>query len=133
MEEDPKQRLAKYIENARRFSYEHSNAVEGMFLSAYSIEQALLVVLTYVYQAHIGIIISLFVITAFFTFGLQKLIIEAKNKYLEKRVMGLTKINEQLIDYIGKLEQEKDSVLKNTSPKGLNKTKANKTTGEKND
>ncbi len=137
--------LNKYAERIKQFSYEHSHAVDGMFLFLYSIEQVLLVMLTYKYQAQIGIIISIFVITALFTFGIQKLFMESKNAYLEKVALGLDYDNESLtadmanlmqqnsvlFNQIEKLDKENRGLYKLTKakPKGLNKNKGNKGEG----
>lgn len=135
MNENPLKTLTKYTEALKKFSYEHSNTIECLFLIAYSIEQVLLVILTFAYQQHISLIIPLFVIIAFFTFGIQKLIIEAKNKYLEKIALELTWDNKRLIDYIKGFKQEKIDlhILKNMPAKGLNKGKTNNIKGGKND
>lgn len=132
--------LSSYAERIKQFSFEHSHAMDGIFLFIYSIEQALLVTLTYRYQAQIGIIISLFVITALFTFGMQKLFMDSKNAYLEKVVLGLDYDNEILTTdmanlvqqnsllskQLESLDEENRRLYKLSKPKGLNKNKANK-------
>jgi len=120
-------KLVKYTETLKRFSYEHSNTMDGLFLIAYSIEQALLVILTFAYQQHIGLIISLFVITAFLTFGMQKLAIEGKNKYLKRQVLKLTNEKVRSKAYMEKIRKDNNKLnylIEQIQAKSLNKHNA---------
>ncbi len=121
------ERLTNSIEVLKQFSYEHSNTIDGLFLIAYSIEQALLVILTFAYQQHIGFIISIFVIIAFFTFGIQKIVIEGKNKYLERQVLKLTDEKVRAKAYMENVNRENwklNSLIEKIQTKSLNKHKA---------
>lgn len=96
-------------------------------LIAYSIEQALLVILTFLYQQHIGFIISMFVIIAFFTFGIQKIVIEGKNKYLERQVLKLTDEKVRAKAYMEKANRENGKLnflIEKIQAKSLNKRNA---------
>ncbi|MBU2639006.1 MAG: hypothetical protein KJ955_08590 [Nanoarchaeota archaeon] len=120
-------RLIKCTEALKRFSYEHNNTIDGIFLIAYSIEQTLLVILTFTYQQHMGLIISLFVIIAFLTFGMQKLMIEGKNKYLERQVLKLTNDKVRLKAYMEKVRKDNmklNILIEKLKTKGLNKVKS---------
>lgn len=125
--------LGHIANGSKRFSYEHTNLMNGLFLIVYTIEQTFLVIMTYHFRNQtntLGVIISLFVILAFFTFGVQKLFIESKSKYLERSIFGLEHEKEILTGEVNYLAEQIEGINKVKS-KSLNKTKINVKTGKR--
>lgn len=119
------QYLEYFVENIQLFAYRHSNSFDAIFLFVYSLEQAILISLTYLFPDKINLIISFFVILTFLTFGIQKLFLESRNKKLEKEVMRIQGDNDYLIELIE--FQNKELNLVYSSYEELMKTKALKT------
>lgn len=85
------------ISALQEFMTRHTGVMNCLFLLLYALEQALLVIFSAMYPPHIMFIISLFVIVAFFTFGIEKVSLETRNKYLEKELTELKNEREMFI------------------------------------
>lgn len=121
--------LALFIDKLKVFSYSHSNFFSCFFLFLYSTEQGLLLILTDIFDNSIKLIISLFVVIAFLTFGVQKLFMESKNKYLEKKVSSLEHHNQYLtkqVEYLTKLVDEVWNSYKEVKTEDLKEKKPTK-------
>ncbi|MDD4877630.1 MAG: hypothetical protein PHO02_01180 [Candidatus Nanoarchaeia archaeon] len=77
------------ISSLQEFITMHTGTMNCLFLLLYAFEQALLVIFAAIYPFQIMFIISLFVIFAFLTFGIEKVTLESRNKYLEKELSKL--------------------------------------------
>lgn len=85
------------ISALQEFITRHTRVMNCLFLLLYALEQALLVIFCAIYPLQIMFIISLFVILAFLTFGIEKVSLETRNKYLEKELTELKNEREMFI------------------------------------
>lgn len=117
------QQINTGIDALERLITRRAGIMNGFFLLVYSLEQALLVILTAMYPLHIMFIISLFVITAFATFGIEKVILENKNRHLEEELYKLRYERITLIETAANYKAMAKRAMEKTSKRGMEKLK----------
>ena len=121
----------KRIESLQEFITRHTGTMNGIFLLLYSLEQALLVIFTAIYPLHIMFVISLFVIVAFFTFGIEKVLLEKKNRHLEEELYKLKYERGMLIAAIAKYKAIAESMTEGAEEKDIERLKKGKSLNNK--
>ena len=103
--------LQALLQNIRTFSYHNKSVIEFIFILTYSMEQAILIYLTFKVKDNttLILIISIFAVIILTTFSLQKLIMESRIRILENKVektlndkMILEKSFEETISFLPK-------------------------------
>ncbi|MFH1638423.1 MAG: hypothetical protein ABIB71_08410 [Candidatus Woesearchaeota archaeon] len=89
------EKIHEFWNELRIFAFDNRTVFESIFIISYTIEQAALVILTYLLPQYSLLCVSLFAILVLSTFAVHKLAMESRIKILENNVVELKRANNE--------------------------------------